>query len=91
MLEFHGTCTIIALKKEKQYVFLKLLMGGVSECAQDNHPMGPYSLISAIIDRLQAADTALIVGDQVRISGIQKGAEIELTSIKHEQCVNLHE
>jgi hypothetical protein len=84
MLEFHGTCTIIALKKDKQHTLLKLMMGGLNECAQDNFPIDPSSWINAFIDHLCPINTPLLVGDQVRISGIQSEGEIKLTSIRHD-------
>ena len=83
MLEFHGTCTIIALKKNNQQVLLKLMMGSLKECTHDNFPIGPTSWINAIMDNLYPSNKKLLVGDQVKISGIHKKGNVKLTSIQH--------
>ena len=50
MLEYHGTCTILAINRIHESVQLKLLMGGIRECIQDNFPLGKDDWINANID-----------------------------------------
>ena len=49
MLEYHGTCTILAINRIHESVQLKLLMGGIRECIQDNFPLGKADWINANI------------------------------------------
>ncbi|MBM4211342.1 MAG: hypothetical protein FJ186_02235 [Gammaproteobacteria bacterium] len=81
MLEFHGTCTIIALKKERKLLLLKLMMGGLNECAQDNFPLGNTSWINAVLNTF-SDHKKLFVGDEVKICGIDKNGQMEVTSIR---------
>ncbi len=79
MLEYHGTCTILAINRIHESVQLKLLMGGIRECIQDNFPLGKADWINANIDKVISDElNHLSVGKQIKISAVGDQDTLEL-------------
>ena len=82
MLEYHGTCTILAMTQQKSSTQLKLLLGGINECIQDNFPLGRADWVNAFADNiLTKSINSLTVGKQIKVAAISNANSLELKQI----------
>ena len=82
MMEYHGTCTVLAMTRRKTSTQLKLLLGGLTECVQDNFPLGQADWVNAFADNiLTKSIETLTVGKQIKVTAISNDDSLELKHI----------
>ena len=82
MLEYHGICTILAMTQQKSSTKLKLLLGGLNECIQDNFPLGQADWINAFADNILTKNIdSLAVGKQIKVAAVSTADSMELKQI----------
>ena len=80
MLEYHGICTILAMTQQKSSTKLKLLLGGLNECIQDNFP-STRDWINAFADNILTKTLIRLQGKQIKVAAVSTADSMELKQI----------